>query len=76
MPALKLTSYKRGEKREGEKKKPPFLEKYIQAEKKKKLSRKLIKITVELPLKVGDNICCKTDEKLLLKMCMFCILFF
>lgn len=43
---------------------------------KNNLQKKIVKITVELPLKVGDNICCKTDEKMLLKMCMFCILFF
>lgn len=34
MPALKLTSYKRGEKKRGREKQSPFLEKYIQAEKK------------------------------------------
>lgn len=75
MPALNLTSLKREEKeREGKREMPPHLEKYIQT--KNNLQKKILKITVELPLKVGDNICCKTDEKMLLKMCMFCILFF
>lgn len=65
----------RGKEREGKKKSLLSL-KNAYKQKNKKHRRKLIKITAELPLKVGDNICCKTDEKLLLKMCMFCILFF